>query len=145
PDEETTPNTPDKETTPNTTEKTTEPGESTTPNTTEKTTEPGESTTPNTTEKTTEPGESTTPDKSGEPKIKTQAKFAEGSTQVVAGAKVEDTVTYEGLVPDKEYTLNAELISKADGKTVLGKGEETFTPESANGEVVVTITVDESV
>ena len=79
------------------------------------------------------------------PSIKTQAKFAEGSTQVVAGAKVEDTVTYEGLVPGKEYTLFAELISKADGETVLGKGEETFTPVSANGEVVVEITVDESV
>ncbi|WP_070444207.1 VaFE repeat-containing surface-anchored protein, partial [Corynebacterium sp. HMSC05D03] len=55
-------------------------------------------------------------------KISTKANFAEGSTQVVAGAKVEDTVTYEGLVPGKEYTLNAELISKADGKTVLGEG-----------------------
>ncbi|MDK8897012.1 VaFE repeat-containing surface-anchored protein, partial [Corynebacterium sp. MSK004] len=88
------------------------------------------------------------PDDEGEPKtpsIGTKAKFAEGSTQVVSGAKVEDTVTYEGLVPGKEYTLNAELISKEDGKTVLGKGEETFTPESANGEVVVTITVDKSV
>ncbi|WP_185964729.1 VaFE repeat-containing surface-anchored protein, partial [Corynebacterium guaraldiae] len=51
----------------------------------------------------------------------------------------------ENLVPGKEYTLFAELISKADGKTVLGEGEKTFTPESANGEVVVTITVDESV
>ncbi|TRX30636.1 hypothetical protein FNY86_12555, partial [Corynebacterium guaraldiae] len=67
------------------------------------------------------------------------------ATQVVAGAQVNDRVTFENLVPGKEYTLFAELISKEDGKTVLGKGEKTFTPESANGEVVVTITVDESV
>nr|NJJ83425.1 VaFE repeat-containing surface-anchored protein [Corynebacterium aurimucosum] len=84
-------------------------------------------------------------DESVEPSIGTQAKFAEGSTQVVAGAKVEDTVTYEGLVPGKKYTLNAELISKKDGKTVLGEGEKTFTPETANGKTVVEITVDESV
>ncbi|WP_371325895.1 hypothetical protein, partial [Corynebacterium sp. HMSC069E04] len=36
-------------------------------------------------------------------------------------------------------------ISKADGKTVLGEGEKTFTPDAANGEVVVEIIVDESV
>ena len=84
-------------------------------------------------------------DESGKPKISTNADFANGATEVVAGAQVNDRVTYENLVPGKEYTLFAELISKEDGKTVLGKGEKTFTPESANGEVVVTITVDESV
>ncbi|WP_290205365.1 VaFE repeat-containing surface-anchored protein [Corynebacterium aurimucosum] len=80
-----------------------------------------------------------------EPKISTNADFANGATEVVAGAQVNDTVKYEGLVPGKEYTLNAELISKKDGKTVLGEGEETFTPDAANGEVVVEIVVDESV
>ncbi|WP_311521207.1 VaFE repeat-containing surface-anchored protein, partial [uncultured Corynebacterium sp.] len=84
-------------------------------------------------------------DESGEPKISTNADFANGATEVVAGAQVDDTVTYEGLVPGKEYTLKAELISKADGKTVLGEGEKTFTPDAANGEVVVEIIVDESV
>ncbi|MCZ9299609.1 VaFE repeat-containing surface-anchored protein, partial [Corynebacterium hesseae] len=54
-------------------------------------------------------------------------------------------MTYKNLVPGKEYTLFAELISKEDGKTVLGKGEKTFTPETANGKTVVEITVDESV
>ncbi|WP_185964746.1 VaFE repeat-containing surface-anchored protein, partial [Corynebacterium guaraldiae] len=97
--------------------------------------EPSESTTPE------QPGESTTPGKPGdesvEPKISTNADFANGATEVVAGAQVNDRVTYENLVPGKEYTLYAELISKADGKTVLGEGEKTFTPESANGEVVV--------
>ncbi|MGV0329445.1 VaFE repeat-containing surface-anchored protein, partial [Corynebacterium guaraldiae] len=84
-------------------------------------------------------------DESGKPKISTNADFANGATEVVAGAQVNDRVTYENLVPGKEYTLFAELISKEDGKTVLGKGEKTFTPESANGEVVVEIIVDESV
>ena len=79
------------------------------------------------------------------PKISTNADFANGATEVVAGAQVNDRVTYENLVPGKEYTLFAELISKEDGKTVLGEGEKTFTPEAANGEVVVEITVDESV
>ncbi|MGV0329985.1 VaFE repeat-containing surface-anchored protein, partial [Corynebacterium guaraldiae] len=133
PDESTTPENPDESTTPE------NPDESTTPE------NPGESTTP----KTTEPSESTTPgkpgDESGKPKISTNADFANGSTQVVAGAKVNDTVTYKNLVPGKEYTLFAELISKEDGKTVLGKGEKTFTPETANGKTVVEITVDESV
>ncbi|ACP33883.1 hypothetical protein cauri_2292 [Corynebacterium aurimucosum ATCC 700975] len=133
--ESTTPSKPGEETTPN------EPGESTTPN------NPCESTTPGKPGE--EPSESTTPrepgDESGKPKISTNADFANGATEVVAGAQVNDTVKYEGLVPGKEYTLNAELISKKDGKTVLGEGEETFTPDAANGEVVVEIVVDESV
>ncbi|WP_461380103.1 VaFE repeat-containing surface-anchored protein, partial [Corynebacterium hesseae] len=168
PDESTTPENPDESTTPenpdeSTTPKTSEPSESTTPenpdeSTTPKTSEPsesttpenpGESTTPKTTEKTTEPSESTTPgkpgDESGKPKISTNADFANGATEVVAGAQVNDTVEYENLVPGKEYTLFAELISKADGKTVLGEGQKTFTPKAAKGEVVVEITVDESV
>ena len=79
------------------------------------------------------------------PKISTNADFAEGSHEVVAGAEIIDTVSYEGLVPGKEYTLSAELISKADGKTVLGKGEKTFTPAAANGTEDVTITVNDDV
>ncbi|MDK8690619.1 VaFE repeat-containing surface-anchored protein, partial [Corynebacterium sp. MSK105] len=54
-----------------------------------------------------------------EPSIKTEAKFAEGSSRVVNGAVVTDTVTYEGLVVGKKYHLDAKLMSK-DGKTVLG-------------------------
>ena len=54
-------------------------------------------------------------------------------------------MTYGGLVPGKEYTLKAELISKEDGKTVLGKGDATFTPEKSEGMVPVTITVNDDV
>ena len=83
--------------------------------------------------------------KPGKPKISTNADFAEGSHEVVAGAKVIDEVTYGGLVPGKKYTLKAELINKADGKTVLGTGEATFTPDAAEGMEPVTITVNDDV
>nr|WP_239454654.1 VaFE repeat-containing surface-anchored protein [Corynebacterium tuberculostearicum] len=111
-------------------------GESTTP---DKPTEPSESTEPN------EPG---TPgdDENDTPKVSTNADFEGGLREVVAGAKVVDQVSYEGLVPGKEYILDAQLISKEDGKTVLGetKGHK-FTPESANGTEAVTITVNDDV
>ncbi|WP_410762072.1 VaFE repeat-containing surface-anchored protein [Corynebacterium rhinophilum] len=85
------------------------------------------------------------PGDSPEPKITTDADFAEGSHVVVAGAKIVDEVSYEGLVPGKEYTLKAELISKKDEKTVLGTGEKTFTPEKSAGKVDVEITVHDDV
>ncbi|PAK99355.1 hypothetical protein B8W96_12110, partial [Lentilactobacillus parakefiri] len=80
--------------------------------------------------------------------IKTEAKFAEGSSRVVNGAVVTDTVTYEGLVPGKEYVLNAELRNKAD-ESVIGKSNPDepvkFTPESASGDVDVKIIVNDDV
>ncbi|MGV0342462.1 VaFE repeat-containing surface-anchored protein [Corynebacterium mastitidis] len=80
------------------------------------------------------------------PVVKTQAAFGEGDTQVVAGATVNDTVTYEDLVPGKQYTLEAQLVDKADASKVLGSGSKDFTAdESGNGSVVVPITVDDSV
>ena len=79
------------------------------------------------------------------PKITTNADFEKGSHAVIAGAKIVDEVTYEGLVPGKEYTLKAELINKKDGETVLGTGEKTFTPEKSHGMVPVTITVNDDV
>jgi len=109
---------------------------STTP---EKPGEPSESTEPN------EPGTPGGDDEKDTPKISTNADFENGSNEVIAGAKVNDTVEFHNLVPGKEYTLNAELISKVDGKSVLGSGEKTFTPETADGEVVVEITVNDDV
>ncbi|QQN48844.1 VaFE repeat-containing surface-anchored protein [Corynebacterium kefirresidentii] len=79
------------------------------------------------------------------PKISTNADFEGDLREVVAGAKVVDEVSYEGLVPGKEYTLKAELISKEDGKSVLGTGEKTFKPEASNGKVEVEITVNDDV
>ena len=79
------------------------------------------------------------------PRISTNADFANGSKEVVAGATVIDTVDYFNLIPGKQYKLNAELISKEDGETVLGKGEATVKPESANGQAEVKITVSDDV
>ncbi|MGV0387301.1 VaFE repeat-containing surface-anchored protein, partial [Corynebacterium tuberculostearicum] len=112
---------------------------STTP---EKPAEPSEPTDPN------EPGTPGTPgdnDEKDTPKVSTNADFEGGLREVVAGAKIVDEVTYEGLVPGKEYTLKAELISKKDGKTVLGEGEATFTPDESKGMEPVTITVNDDV
>ena len=78
------------------------------------------------------------------PKIATQAKL-DGKDQVVAGATVNDTVKYKDLVPGKKYTLSASLVDKSDESKVLGKGTKEFTPDESDGEVVVPITVDQSV
>ena len=102
---------------------------------------PGESTSETT--KQTEP--TTEEHKPGEPWITTNADFENGSHEVVAGSKIVDEVTYEGLVPGEEYTLKAELINKKDGKSVLGTGEKTFTPEKSKGMEPVTITVNDDV
>ncbi|WP_306508247.1 VaFE repeat-containing surface-anchored protein, partial [Corynebacterium sp.] len=76
--------------------------------------------------------------------VSTNADFENGSKEVVAGAKIVDQVSYEGLVPGKEYTLDAQLISKEDGKTVLGETKgHTFKPEAADGTEAVTITVND--
>ncbi|MCG7465705.1 VaFE repeat-containing surface-anchored protein, partial [Corynebacterium sp. ACRPJ] len=87
----------------------------------------------------------TSEDSEKTPKITTNADFEKGSHAVVAGAKIVDEVSYEGLVPGKEYTLKAELINKKDGKSVLGKGEATFTPKKSKGMEPVTITVNDDV
>ena len=86
-----------------------------------------------------------------EPRIATNAKFGDGSTQVVAGSTVIDTVDYEGLVPGKEYTLSAKLMERIGDEApytegrVLGEGTKTFTPESTDGSVEVAITVNDDV
>ena len=59
--------------------------------------------------------------------------------------RVNDTVKYKDLVPGKKYTLSASLVDKSDESKVLGRGTKEFTPDEANGEVVVPITVDQSV
>ncbi|MDO5030777.1 MAG: VaFE repeat-containing surface-anchored protein, partial [Corynebacterium sp.] len=116
-----------------TTEKTTQPSESTTEETT------SEETTETTTERTSEPSEEPTP---LNPSIKTVAEL-EGN-EIVAGAEVTDTVTYEDLVPGAEYTLDASLINKETGD-VIGRGAVSFTPTTSSGKVDVVITVNKNV
>ena len=86
-----------------------------------------------------------------EPSIATNAKFDTGSTDVVAGNTVIDTVEYKGLVPGKEYTLSAKLMERLgeagyySAGRVLGEGTETFPPETTDVTVEVTITVNDDV
>ena len=60
---------------------------------------------------------------------------------------ITDTVEYQHLIPGKKYTVKGVLMNKStgkeliiDGKTV--KSEVTFVPETPNGTVDVTFTVD---
>ena len=63
---------------------------------------------------------------------------------MVAGATVNDTVTYEDLVPGKAYTLEAQLVDKTDESKVVGSGSAEFTAdESGKGSVVVPIKVND--
>ena len=142
--DETTSENPGGETSPNETTENPEPSESegTTPKDTTSETTPDKTTdvTPNP-----EPTPTTSEQEKGlEPKIETEASIKDGN-RVEKGATVIDTVTYKDLVPGKEYTLKAELISKEDGKSVLGTGEKTFKPEASNGKVEVEITVNDDV
>ena len=79
-----------------------------------------------------------------------------GTTATVDGTKevnatevftLEDTVSYENLIPGKEYTLKGVLMDKTTGKPLLINGEEahsdtTFVPEMPSGEVTVSFTFD---
>ena len=51
-------------------------------------------------------------------------------------ATVVDRVSYSNLIPEREYTLDAQLVDKASGKT-LSEASVTFTPEKAAGYVNV--------
>ena len=58
-----------------------------------------------------------------------------------------DTVTYENLVPGKEYTVSGTLMDQETGEEILIDGkaitaETTFTPEEADGEVEVEFVFD---
>ena len=62
---------------------------------------------------------------------------------------IEDTVSYKGLTAGKEYKLTGTLMNKTTGEPFKLNGEEihaetTFTPESAEGEVVVSFPFDTS-
>ena len=63
---------------------------------------------------------------------------------------VTDTVSYEGLIPNQEYTMHATLMNKETGEAVLNEdgtqveGYKKFTPTEANGTIDVTMTLDAS-
>lgn len=63
---------------------------------------------------------------------------------------ITDTVSYEGLIPNQQYTMHATLMDKETGEPVLNEdgtpveGFKKFTPEEANGTVNVKMTLDAS-
>ncbi|WP_146022330.1 VaFE repeat-containing surface-anchored protein, partial [Pseudomonas sp. MPR-R2A5] len=83
------------------------------------------------------------------PEISTKVDQLGEHEALKGGTVVTDHVHYEGLVPGKEYVLNAELRNKDDESVVIGKSDPEkpvkFTPESASGDVDVKIIVNDDV
>lgn len=84
-----------------------------------------------------------------EPSIRTSAAGPDGKKELDAQAEVTiiDTVSYEGLIPGKNYTLKGTLMDKSTGKPLLIDGKEiraekAFTPETATGTVEVPFIVN---
>ena len=60
---------------------------------------------------------------------------------------IEDTVTYQNLIPGQEYTVKGILMDKATGEPLLISekqitAEKTFTPEEPDGSVELAFTFD---
>ena len=84
------------------------------------------------------------------PEIGTTASV-NGGKEAIAGDMVliEDIVSYTNLTPGKEYSISGVLMDKNTGQPFLANGQEvrsevTFTPENANGEIMVTFQFDGS-
>lgn len=79
------------------------------------------------------------------PKIGTTAEFEDGSKEIIANKEIVviDTVSYEDLKPEREYTVSGILMDKATGSPFLDAdgnivgGETVFTPEEPTGTVEV--------
>ena len=86
------------------------------------------------------------------PKVRTTAIADDTKDHVTEANKdvtIVDTVSYEGLEVDREYTVKGVLMNKATGKAITVNGKEvtasaTFTPKEKNGTVDVTFTFDGS-
>ena len=85
-----------------------------------------------------------------EPKIGTTATVDGQHTAEPTGEiAIVDVVEYTGLTPDGTYTISGVLMDKATGEPLLLDGaivtaEVEFTPESADGTVELTYTLDAS-
>lgn len=56
---------------------------------------------------------------------------------IQTGAKVDDTVKYEGLIPGQKYTVESSLMCKADEKDTGASKTSEFTAEESSGEYKV--------
>ncbi|MCQ2482771.1 MAG: VaFE repeat-containing surface-anchored protein, partial [Clostridia bacterium] len=65
-----------------------------------------------------------------------------------SAAKLTDTVTYENLVPGKEYTVTGTIMVKETGEALKDSegnvitASKTFTPSEEDGSINITFTVD---
>ena len=86
------------------------------------------------------------------PEIKTNATDSDTNYHIAnADSKVTiiDKVSYENLIPGKEYTVSGTLMDQSTGKALFVDGKKvtatkTFTPTEENGYVELTFTLDAS-
>ena len=83
------------------------------------------------------------------PAIQTQATNGAKGTKEIPAEKttIKDQISYQHLIPGKEYQLSGLLMDKASGKPLLIAGKEVqatkaFTPTQATGEETVNFTLD---
>ncbi len=71
---------------------------------------------------------------------------ADGDKTIKADkVQVKDIVKYSGLVPNREYTLTGQLVTKAsNGEIVVANAETTFTPKTTSGSVALVFDVNAS-
>lgn len=74
------------------------------------------------------------------------AEKSSGSQTVTNGTNVTltDRVTYEGLTPNKTYTLKGRIMDKSTGQVTGVEMTQPFTPKNASGEVNLDFTLDTS-
>ena len=66
------------------------------------------------------------------PEIRTSASSSTGN-YIQSGTTVTDNVTYRGLIPGKEYRLEARLICKSTGADTGASQSVSFIPQTAEG------------
>ena len=78
-----------------------------------------------------------------QPTLKTTATFSNGKKDHASDGKVTivDTIEYTGLDTHLEYKVKGVLVNK-DGQKTLDTGEITFKPETRNGKITMSFTVD---
>jgi hypothetical protein len=77
------------------------------------------------------------------PEITNSAVDAVDGDRILAwnGGTVVDTVTYQNLLPGKEYTISGELVNKADGTGTGITASVTFIAAASSGEVTLSFVV----
>ncbi|QDZ42281.1 VaFE repeat-containing surface-anchored protein [Corynebacterium sp. sy039] len=79
------------------------------------------------------------------PTFKAAASFNDEQDKCIeTGQNIVETITYENLIPNKIYRIDAKLVNEKD-ETVLGTASHPFTPTESSGTANVVIPVDPDV